>query len=447
MSIRLTSKYATNARQFGKSEGGALTAFGLFLFVSVATIGAIAVDVSNLMAARTQLQVAADAAAHAALYYRELHDADEAKQKAIDVVNSGMPDTRYGEVLSLADIRFGTWDYDNDVFIVDDTSSAAVMVKTSRISDKDNSIASILAQFVGRSDWDVSAPAVFATFRPMCFTEGFVAGGIVDIQSNNGFSNGFCIHSNTYVSLNSGNTFEAGTVVSMPNVSDIDLPRSGYETNDGLRAALRSGVYRLRIIKRIDDLLEGLLLATNPDYIRSYILGSAVIALPSGNNAKLDETDFTKNRIHTLHCTGSRKLTITSGANPISDIILVTDCEIKFGANTVLENVVITTTHTGAKSMNSASGFQVGRDDDCAEGGDAQLVTKGSMSFLGAGLKMFNAQLLAEHDVTFTANADGIKGASVVAGGEISGTSNGQMAYCGTGMENNFEVDYFRLAR
>ena len=40
------------------------------------------------------------------------------------------------------------------------------------------------------------------------------------------------------------------------------------------------------------------------------------------------------------------------------------------------------------------------------------------------------------------ANADGIVGASVVAGGGISGTSNRARGFCGTGVK-----DYFRLAR
>ena len=58
----------------------------------------------------------------------------------------------------------------------------------------------------------------------------------------------------------------------------------------------------------------------------------------------------------------------------------------------------------------------------------------------------FGGQILALGDILFTANADGIEGASFVAGGNVEGTSNMTMGFCGNGMEDNFEAEYFRLA-
>ena len=76
--------------------------------------------------------------------------------------------------------------------------------------------------------------------------------------------------------------------------------------------------------------------------------------------------------------------------------------------------------------MASAAKLKVGRDDSCAADG---------------------SQLLALGDIEFTANADGIEGASFIAGGTISGTSNMIMGFCNhAGMERNFEAEYFRLA-
>jgi hypothetical protein len=55
--------------------------------------------------------------------------------------------------------------------------------------------------------------------------------------------------------------------------------------------------------------------------------------------------------------------------------------------------------------------------------------------------------MLAAGDVSFTSEANGIEGASIVAGGRIDGTTGSVMGFCnGDGMESNFEAWYFKLA-
>jgi hypothetical protein len=124
--------------------------------------------------------------------------------------------------------------------------------------------------------------------------------------------------------------------------------------------------------------------------------------------------------------------------------VIVTSCQIKFEQGVKIINSVVATTNTSSKSMTSSSGLQVGLNDNCAVGGGSQLVTAGSMDF-PADLQIYGSQLLAKHDVSFAANANGIQGAAIVAGGEISGTSNMSMGFCGIGMENNFHAEYFKL--
>jgi len=65
---------------------------------------------------------------------------------------------------------------------------------------------------------------------------------------------------------------------------------------------------------------------------------------------------------------------------------------------------------------------------------------------VAAGLSMFGGQILAKEDVDFAANADGMQGASIVTRGTINGTSNSKMGFCLSGMEQNFETDYYRMA-
>ncbi|MGR3343453.1 MAG: pilus assembly protein TadG-related protein [Paracoccaceae bacterium] len=430
-------------RKFAKQQDGALTAFELFLALSDVVVGGLAIDVANAMMARTQLQVAADAAAHAALYIREFEDSDTAKQAALDVINVNMPSGSFGSLLTIDDIQFGFWDSDTQAFQVDAASKDGVLVDISRLAAKNNSVGTYFLKFAGFGSWDVRRGSVFETYIPTCFREGFVAEDIVEIQTDNIYRSGFCIHSQTYVSVRSNNEFEGGTIVSMPYEDNIDLPADGFATNIGLSSALRSGSYQIRIISRVDDIIAGVM-DSSSSYYRDYITSSTPIAL--NRNAKLDASEFTPGRIHTINCTSASQKTAIHSGTFLQNIVLVTNCQLRFGENVRLEDVVVAVDNTSDPSINGASGVQLGRNDNCGSGGGAQLVTTGSI-FLPQYLKMYGGQMIAVGDIEFTSDADGIQGASVISGGRIDGTTDMDMAFCGgAGMESNFEAEYFRLA-
>lgn len=438
-------------RRLLRDEEGAITVFGLFIFTTMAVVGGIAIDVTHLYAARTQLQVTADAAAHGALYARDTLPAVEAKEAALALVEGAMPAARFGTVVADADIEFGSVDPATGAFAADPDARGAVRVTAARLRATGNAAPSFLFRMVGRRDFDVRAQSVFVTHRPPCLREGFVAQGVVDMQSNNEFWNGFCIHSNSHVEVNSNNVFEDGTVVSMPDTSDLVLPNSGFETNIGLEAALRSGAYAIRLL---NDLAPP---AADPrlplidrigtfgsDVMPDYITASAILQPQADNSGKVSPGDFTPGHIHHLRCKkNSGSVTFEPGL--YSDIVVVAPCALSFNNGAVLENAVFATWATEASSVSATSGFQVGRDDSCAADGGAQIVTMGGMSF-PADLRMYGGQLVAGGDIDFAANADGIEGASMIAGGRIDGTSNMAMGFCGTGMEDNLEATYFRLA-
>ena len=103
-------------------------------------------------------------------------------------------------------------------------------------------------------------------------------------------------------------------------------------------------------------------------------------------------------------------------------------------------------TSTADDAFTGASGTTIGRDDNCAPGGGAQLVTRGGMRF-PSDLHVYGSQLIADKDVEFAARPDGIEGISIVAGGHIDGSSLISVGFCnGLGMDNNFMAEYFRLA-
>lgn len=442
------------AKTFQEDERGSMTVAGLTFFIGAGILGALALDVTNFHASRTHLQVAADQAAHAALYNRTFMDADAAKSRALDVVEDTLPEDLYGASLTAANIEFGTYDSATSSFVADADATSAVRVRTAFSAEESNAAQSFLFRLIGRDEFDIVTSAVYTTYRPGCMREGFVAQGVVDIQSNNSFTRGFCIHSNEYVSLNSNNTFEPGTVVSMPDLAELDLPRSGFDTNEGLQAALRSGRMNIRVLARIDNMIyhyeTG---STNPAEFPDPALAADVEALPdyitnpipvAMRERTVETADLEKGRVYNIACQGGG-LTIDASSETLREVIIISPCEIKFSAGSAIEDARIITKATSSDAINSPSGLRIGANDNCAAGGGAQLVSSGGMKF-PADLQIYGSQLLAKGDITFAANATGVQGASLIAGGEISGTSNMNMGLCYTGMDDNIEVDFYRLA-
>ena len=425
--------------QFARAEDGAMTTFGLFLIATVLALGGYAIDVSNVMRERTHLQMVADSSGHAALLNREFGTKAEAEAAALRTSRANMPASHYGEVLDATNITFGVWDAANRTFTPNAGSRSAVEVAVDRNAANGNPTSTFILQMVGFESWDLIATSTYATYQPTCFREGFVAKGVVDLQSNNNFSNGFCIHSNSYVSLNTNNLFEPGTVVSMPNVEDLDIPNSGFETNVGLDTALRPGSYHIRIVERIDDIINTIDEVGSP-YRPAYITSTTTNTV---KKSTISAADLQPNKINYWECSGGGKGTISNN-QIIKNLVIVSTCEIKFGSGVKIENAVIVTTNQSVKSFNSSSGFTLGLDDNCAAGGGSQLVTLGGMNF-AANLEIYGSQMLAIGNIEFAARADGVEGAAMVSAGVISGTSNMDMAFCGSGMENNFRAEYFRL--
>lgn len=426
-------------RRFVRREDGALTWFGLYIFATMCVMGGIALDVAYLMAARTQLQVAADIAAHTALYVRDTAGKDVAKDAAINMAQDAMPVLFYGNVITADDIKFGTYDADTRTFTVDDNSKEAVRIEAFRISERANTIASFLMRFIGKDQWDMVVPSVFETFRPTCMREGFVAEGVVDIQSNNLYTNGFCIHSNDHVSVNSNNLWEEGTIVSMPSLSDLELPRSGYETNDGLENALRTGRYRMRILNKMDAIVAGMT-DSGSEYYRDFLISPTKNPVAWKN--KMTPADFQSKRVNEIVCSGKN---VTLEAAVYTEIVIIgRGCNFNLQNGVHLKKMTLITTSTNDRSVDAPQNLILGVKDQCDQGVGAEVLTFGGFR-VAASLEMYGSQVIAHGPIEFAANADGIKGASMVSGSTISGTSNMNFGFCGGGMKNIFEAAYFRM--
>lgn len=472
----------TSARRFRDDDSGSMTIWGLFVFFVCGILGALALDMTHLVAARTHLQVAADQAAHTALYQRFMMDEDtqtldEVKADAISIVQATLPTGRYGISIAPDDIEFGIYNTQTGVWTADPTSKQAARAITSLRTSKGNAVTSFLFRLIGRDEFDVAAQAIYVSFGKACLREGYVADGIVDIQSNNDFVKGFCIHSNTHVSVNQRNTYEPGTIVSMPNIGDLDIPggaddEKSYKLNEGLLEALTPGYIDLRVIARVENLIYRY---QNPDAVASdyphplvvndtegwpaYVSDTSLVtmqaksitteeilaagAVPADPENGIAGSDGT-GRVYRINCQGNSGLTIDATTTPLNNVIIISPCEISFKNGSAVESARVITTATSADSISATNGMLLGRPGSCDHG--AQLLTAGGIRF-PAGLEVHGSQMIAKGDIQFAAGANGLTGASFIAGGEIDGTSNGDMGLCGMGMADNIEVSYFRLAR
>ena len=118
---------------------------------------------------------------------------------------------------------------------------------------------------------------------------------------------------------------------------------------------------------------------------------------------------------------------------------MITDCNFSFGNGSALEDSTFITLSTDSKTIKAPQGLRIGRNDNCAVGGGAQLISKGSMR-TAAKLQLYGGQIVVAGDLNFAAQGNGFGGVSVIAGGEIDGTSNSTMGLCLTGTEDFFEA-------
>lgn len=442
----------STGRRFQRREDGGLTVMNVFFLSAIAILGGLAIDVANVVSARTQLQVAADTAAHAALVEREWHSAQEAKDKALAVALQNMPQAQFGEVLKPQNITFGDYDRTTGQFTADVNSRNAVLVTTERLSNNGNPVTTFLLQFVGLWDWDIRTSAVFETFIPTCLLEGFVAESVIDIQSNNSYFNGFCLHSNSYVTINNNNFFESGTVVSMPDTTDmvVNITGNGEDKNEGLQDALREGKWFIKILNRIDLIADGLQ-DRHSRYSRDYTNNFNVIqinvdmpSLKQGNKYVIEPNDLQRGRVYKVSC--NKVDLVNKGSGVFDRIVLIADCPVEVSGGLKFTDSVILTTYAGDNAFKSPANIVLGEDDACAAGGGVQFVAKGNIDF-SAGVELYGSQIIAGGDVEFTSNANGLQGASIVAGGRIDSTSNMNFSFCGSGMEHSFLAEYFRLAK
>lgn len=414
-----------HVRDFLQDEQGAASLWGILWFMILATVLGVSVDGTNAFRKQTMLQATADAAALAAAI--DLPRTVAASSSAIEFAQMNMPPEVYGDVLVEQDIEFGVWDPENRVLYTDAATPDAVSVTVRANYARGNAVFASFLRLAGVEGWELEARAVAQKFTPQCFTDGLVARGYVDTSSNNAYYNNFCIHGQQGVHIQNGNSFELGTNVSMPDLSLLQIPSDGFDSNPGLREALREGILDPRMVDRVSELFDMLLDPTSPIQPTYINTEKPVIEV----DCNFDLADAQAHRIYHVVCADNKQIQIPGGTLT-HDLVILAESQVKIPANAELQDVLLISRadiKNDGSNIHFSSGAELGRPDDCADGGGVQILTTENV-FLSSSITWNGVQVVTAKHAELGASDYGVKGLSVQAGGNITLTSNNDFGLC-----------------
>ncbi len=425
-----------------RDERGGGTIWGLMWFVLMVGICGLAVDSTDGFRSRTMLQATADSSALAAAI--DLPSKNAAVATAVTYSAANMETDLNGSVVDPSDVIVGKWDAINHSLDTNALLPDAVMVTARRSVLNDNPVATNFLRIIGLMSWNVNAQAVAQRFIPECLKDGLIARGMVDISSNNGFVNKICLHGQQGVNIQSNNYFEPGVNVSMPDLELLEIPSSGFTSNNGLQPALREMSLDPRMVNHVDQIMQSFLDVNSP-YMPSYIDKSKPVIVV---DEKFDLSTAEQGRIYHVQCKPNKNAAIPSNST-VQKVVIIAQCEIKVNAGASIYNAVLGSRAGGNGNVSKAdiglaSGVQLGLPDHCASGGGVQLFSNATIH-TASTTSMDGVQIVAAGDVELGARDMGINGISVQSGQDITLTSNNMFGLCSGGAPNLFTVNYYRL--
>jgi hypothetical protein len=418
-------------------------------FALLVGICGLAVDITDGFRNKTMLQASVDAAALAAVI--ELPDESSAVDAAVAYADTNMPSDLYGAIVLPENVETGVWDQDTRTFEASGfpagTLLNAVRVNANQTAANGNAVPVNFLRIIGLMTWDVRTHAVAEAFHPLCLRNGLTARGIVDISSNNAFSNRICIHGQQGVEMQNHNTFDPGTEVSMPDLADLTLPSGGMDSNPGLRDALAEVNKDPRLVNHVDEIMADYM-DPGSGLAPSYIDATKPVIVVDD---KFDLGTVLPHRIYHVACKANKNAAIPSNA-VIQHVVIIADCELNIGSGAFIFNAVLGSRSGGTNkkvtdaNVSASSGVQLGLPDNCNPGGGVQIYSNGSMHF-SSTTKIDGVQMVAAGDIALGASANGVNGISAQAGGDIGMTSNNMFGLCSGGTPQVARYFYWRLVQ
>ena len=332
-------------------------------------------------------------------------------------------------------------------------------VSTRRLDSRGNSVGTFLLELLGIDTFELNTTSVWDYEDSICVTnktdgvpgEGFFALGVVDMQTGNTFGEGFCIHSETYVKLSTDNTFLDNVFISMPDPTRLQMPTSGWTNNEGIHDALQRGGYPLLhsfFKKPGGDFYKMVNAYDNPNTMIHEVVtvdvGGGEKLTQAMIDAAIDSATTSLDPIVRVKCSGNT-LSIEQNET-ISDVSLVTDCNVKFLTGSALENMTLVTTSADIQSISGPNGTRWGNTDYCTDKtvGGVTVMTLGSIQ-MPADFEAHGLEILAAGSVKLAAKADGFTAINIVSGGSIDITANSNFGFCEGDAPNSVTIPVLRM--
>ncbi|WP_158221929.1 TadE/TadG family type IV pilus assembly protein [Actibacterium pelagium] len=486
---------------FFHDEGGSMTVLAVFLTIAILLAAGLAIDVNNAVQSEVQLQGTADAAGHAGIV--ELFkngNTGEVTKQAIQVAELNMPKSVFKEVLASTDVEVGSWNSGSRTFSVG-AGADAVRVVTRRLDNRGNALATFLLRLVGQDTLQMNTQSVWAFGGGLCpnGNQGFFAMGEIDMQSGNTFSDEFCLHGELGVKVSTDNDV-THAYVTMPNYSDLTGPTSAgaqkldpnsfdtldeyfdavkaeyeklYEKNPGLKFSHGTYDYESEMLdyfKASGEAMKALYDSPStsspliPDTLIFDTETSVVVThnvsseSEFSNVVSIAEGSLVKNKINKITCShenGGNSSAITFATDAvITDLVIVTNCDVIFGnGSSFAHGAVVTTSTSGVtdsgRAIEGPSGSRFGDTGYCdaAAGKEMETVvaSAGSVHF-ASGFETHGVNMVVLGDVdNIAANPDGGGGINLYVNGDIDITSNGTFGFCGKSPDDLFDLRYIRM--
>ena len=425
------SSFARLLQRFARRDDGAV-AIIVALVLPVTLAMAALVEASRVYIAKNQLQITADAAAMASV--KQVPSAAAVKSTAIDFAHRNMPaDGQYGDVLVEQDAVMGHWNVGTRVFTAGGSPANAVRVVTRGEMPLlfANALRSVHTAFGGTPmSYSPTAQAIALIRLDKCYRNGFVAGGVVEMNSSNSFNSGFCVYGRQGVSVNSANTFAPGTEVGMVDLATLNAT---LDHNPGLEEALVEKTISAPLAgeatQLIDDLLAGA--GPMPAYITSTVTVSEMPANPQAGTL--------------YHVTGPVDIKLSGGL--LQSIGIISDQSIRIRSNSNLRNVLL-----GSRgSVDIDSNVNIGDEDFCQTGDGRSLIISaggvtGQQVETGSNIALHGVQMVVNGDIVMNSNLT-ITAASMQSTGDISLNSSFEVAGCPAGTSANVTGNGTKVAQ
>ena len=396
-------------------DGAAAVVAGLLLPVIVGSLALV--EAGKVYGVKNQLQATADAAAMASVH--KVPSLGDVQLRALDFAHRNMPaDGQYGDVLTNEGVEVGNWDTaraEDLRFDPGATPANAVRVTTRGVMPLFFASALRAVNVDVPESFTPAARAIALLRQDQCYSNGFVAGGRVDMNSSNNFGGNFCVYGLQGVTMNSSNEFAPGTEVGMANLADL----IAGDNNPGLPEALAEKVVAPPAANAAQLMIDDLLAGNGP-------MGMPVL-IPSWPPIG----GITPGTLYRVAAAVEIKLS----GGMLQDVGIISDVAINVKSNSNLSGVTLAS--PGAVSIDSNVVF--GDANFCTTGvGQSIILSGGSVTGneppLGtnSNIDLYGVQMISDGTIVMNSNLR-ILGASIQSSGDIVFNSQFDVAGCPEG--------------